>query len=508
MLLLLTAAFLFRLQGIWFGYPLSVHPDEPLIVNAALHMVRTGNLNPHFFEYPTLFIYLQALLYAAITFLERLFSPFPTSAMPEIEFYVCGRVLNVVLSTATIYATYEIGRRVINAWAGLAAACFISASNLHVANSFTITVDSSVALWSSLSALMAVMIYTGGEKRWYYVASGIFAGFAVASKYTAFPAVLPMIIAHLYQARQDRHWINMNIVIGLFAAPCAFLLTTPYALLDSKSFIKAIMLQGHHYGTGHPGAESLTNSSYALYFNYLFTKGFGIVPGILAVTGMSFLLAEDRWKALMLLGFPLFFFLFVGAYKVFFSRNIVATIPFLSLFSGLSIYVIADWCRRRLLPSAGHVWRSAVIFAVGLVLVFISTYSQVVYAHQTIQEMTLPDTRWVGLLWIQENLPPGAHIGREHYTPPVEKYTDKYSVSDMGYFPFAKKKEIIEKIRTFDFMVVSSGDYGRFVDHPDIYPSQAQAYENFFAGNELVKEFVPDGKTLGGPTIRIYRIKR
>ncbi|MFQ5600856.1 MAG: hypothetical protein ACE5G2_09925 [Candidatus Krumholzibacteriia bacterium] len=44
----------------WFGYPLPVHPDEPLLVEAALNMVRTGNLNPHYFSHPSLDVYFLA----------------------------------------------------------------------------------------------------------------------------------------------------------------------------------------------------------------------------------------------------------------------------------------------------------------------------------------------------------------------------------------------------------------------------------------------------------------
>jgi hypothetical protein len=47
MLMLLIATFILRLTNIWFGYPLPVHPDEPVLVNTALNISVTGDLNPY-----------------------------------------------------------------------------------------------------------------------------------------------------------------------------------------------------------------------------------------------------------------------------------------------------------------------------------------------------------------------------------------------------------------------------------------------------------------------------
>lgn len=507
MLLVIVMAFILRCKGIWFGYPLTVHPDEPLVANAALNMVRTGDLNPHVFLYPTLFIYLQAMLYAIIAFWERVVSSIPISAIPEIDFYISGRVLNVVLSTTTIYITYEIGKKLFNAWVGLIAVCFISVSYLHTINSFYITVDSSVALWSLLSALMAVMVYTKGNKCRYYLAGGIFAGFAISSKYSAFPSVLPMIIAHLFQARENRHYISKNIIVGLLAVPAAFLIASPYALLDYKTFFEGIIFQKNAYTGGFKGAESSTSTSFIPYFDNLLTEGYGVIPTVLALAGICLLTIKDYWKALLLFSVPLVLFLFFGAYKVFFPRNIVAVIPFLSLFSGFCIFTIIEWGQRRLINFVKPAWQAGMLFLCSVVLVVMSIYGQALSTASEVRYMTLPDTRWIAVQWIKKNLPAGIRIGREHYTPPIEKYSDNYRVIYLDLFGLLRAEDsgIIPFI---DFIILSSGDYARFVEHPDGYPNEAYRYNAFFSTHELVKEFAPDRETTSGPTIRIYRLKR
>ena len=58
--LITLVAIWLRLWAIDFGVPMVTHPDEPNILNPALHMIRTHDFNPHWFIYPALIIYIEA----------------------------------------------------------------------------------------------------------------------------------------------------------------------------------------------------------------------------------------------------------------------------------------------------------------------------------------------------------------------------------------------------------------------------------------------------------------
>ena len=163
--LVVCLAFVMRFRGVWFGYPLLLHPDEPTIVNAALDIIKTGDLNPHFFNYPSLNIYLQALLCKTIQLLGYIFYDTSPSKIPVIWYYIAGRTLNVIISVLTIIITYKIGSQLFSPLAGFFSTVFLAVSYLHVTNSYLLTVDSYVAFWSSLVTLMAVLIYTEGKKQ-------------------------------------------------------------------------------------------------------------------------------------------------------------------------------------------------------------------------------------------------------------------------------------------------------------------------------------------------------
>jgi len=501
--LLVSAAFLIRIKGIWFGYPLPVHPDEPVLVEIALRMINTGDPNPNFFRYPTLNIYIQALLFQAVRLFGYLFLDKSPVEIPVIWYYLTGRTFSVLLSVITIIITYVIGRRLFSPLAGLLAAFFLTFSYLHIVNSYLITIDTSVAFWTSLVTLMAVLIYTQGKKTRYYLLGGIFVGLAINSKYTAFVSVAPLLIAHYAQSCDSKKWIDKDILLCLIVIPVAFIVTAPYMILEFNRFMADIIYEARHYTEGHAGAESVSATSYYLYAKYLFSKGYGAIPMMISIFGFILLVRKAPWKAAIIMATPVLIYLFVGNYKVFFPRNMVVVIPFLSLLGGYFTCFVYKLLMEKL--STIPVFSRKVIINLALAFVLsVTVWTQTALALNHIETITLPDTRWVSLKWVEKNLPFGSRIGREHYTPPIEKYTDKFNSVYLGFVVVSNSPLAM---RNLDYMIVSSGDYGRFLWQQDRYPQESQAYLDFFTSHELVKEFIPDQKKLGGPRISIYKMR-
>jgi len=112
--------------------------------------------------------------------------------------------------------------------------------------------------------------------------------------------------------------------------------------------------------------------------------------------------------------------------------------------------------------------------------------------------VTLPHTRWLSKIWIDENLPAGSRIAREFYTPPID--AKRFDVVEVGYWGLIRAPEL----ERYDYLIASSEDFGRFVNHADRYPEQAAAYHRIFSRYDLVKTFKGDWRTSTGPEIRIY----
>jgi 4-amino-4-deoxy-L-arabinose transferase-like glycosyltransferase len=497
------AAFAFRFQGIWFGYPLPVHPDEHQLVERAWRMIWFKDLNPEFFIYPSLNIYLQAGVQVLVTLVLKALRGVQFSEIPLITFYLAGRITTVLMAAATAYVVFEIGRRLVHPLAGLVAALFLAVSFLHVSNSYYVTVDAPAAFFSALAALMAALVLARGPRFAYYLLGGVFAGLAMSSKYTAALAILPLVTAHAYQARRGHGWVNRDLSLALVAVPATLVLTSPYLVLDFPHFWADFQGISEHYRGGHADAEAAGARSWHLYGGMLWGEGYGVAPTLLAGLGLGWLLVRrEWWKAALLASFPIALLAFVGAYKVYFARNVVPLVPFLAVLSGVGVFETAGWVGRRLQSRAPAQWVAA---GVAALLVLGGVWSQAAHAQERIETVTRTDTRWLATRWVEEHVPAGACIAREGLTPPIEDHTDRYRVE------LLQSSNVFERLAGAgcppEYLILSSFNYNRYLRNAQAYPEEASAYRSFFAAHQPLAEFVPNGKTTGGPVIRIYRLE-
>src|SRR5437762_8538521 len=112
--LLIAGGFALRVWGVWFGLPHDfARPDEEKLIGAALGIFQ-GDPNPHFFLYPTLFIYALAAGFAALFAVERLAGVTATQASFVAQsladpsmLHLTARFLAAVIGTATIPLLYS-----------------------------------------------------------------------------------------------------------------------------------------------------------------------------------------------------------------------------------------------------------------------------------------------------------------------------------------------------------------------------------------------------------------
>src|SRR6188508_1008001 len=108
--LILAVAAAARLWFLHAGIPHAVGIDEPQVVDRALRILRTGDWNPHLFDYPTLVIYLHAV----VDILRFLWGALngewgSLDAFPIATVYAAGRFVAAMIGVATVWLTYRIG---------------------------------------------------------------------------------------------------------------------------------------------------------------------------------------------------------------------------------------------------------------------------------------------------------------------------------------------------------------------------------------------------------------
>ena len=176
----MLAALGLRLWSLDTGLPHAVDPEESSLVNRALRILNTGDWNPRVFDYPTLVLYLQAVV-VLIRFMAGAsgaewasLAGFDVAAA-----YGAGRTVTAIVGAATVWLAYRLGREVGTERVGLFAAALLALFPLHVRESHFMTPDVPLTALTTLAVYLAVR----GEhlQPWW---AGLAAGLAAAARYS------------------------------------------------------------------------------------------------------------------------------------------------------------------------------------------------------------------------------------------------------------------------------------------------------------------------------------
>ncbi|MBI4744717.1 MAG: glycosyltransferase family 39 protein [Actinobacteria bacterium] len=519
LLLILFSAFLVRFVGIKFGLPNLYHPDEWAIVNRAMDMLKTGNFNPKNFGYPSLYMYIEGIVFIFHFFygvLKNFFSSLSEITMPG--FYLWGRATTAFMGTATVYVTYITGKKIFNKKVGLLAALLLTFSFLHVKDSHYITVDVPMTFFFSLSFLFSYLICENGERK-NYVLAGLFGGLATATKWNAAPVVLLLVIAHLIQSippyppsipplpRGDTGglkvgeggFLNENIFIGLASFGIGVFVGTPYAFLDLPAFLNTFAEVMVNYRTGHQGYDTLRPWIFYIK-NLISSEGLGYTIFAASLAGMVINILKHKKKDIFLVLSIGLIYVSVSATKVTFPRNSLPLYPLMTLAGGIFLYELIEYFKNHS-KNSPQITNLAIVILIGLVLIL---------PVKKIFEFDLAsaqkDTRTKSAEWMEKHLSTGARIGGDYYAPPISE--EKFEFNKMpliGYHNFEWYQE-----KEFDYLVFTGTEYDRYFEEREKYPTEVGQYEELFNKGILIKEFKEDKRVekFLSPTVRIYKIPK
>jgi 4-amino-4-deoxy-L-arabinose transferase-like glycosyltransferase len=336
LLAIVVLAAVLRLFPLWFGLPYSeARPDEETAVAHAVAAQR-GNLNPHFFHWPSLTFYLFAAAYAVAVSAKRVASM--PGTLTFAEHVLIGRTIVAVAGTLTVYVLYRIGRRVADETTGLIAALFLAVAILHVRDSHFAMTDVLMTCFVMLSLGALLVARDNGARRWFAIA-GLAGGLATSTKYSAVAVVAAMGAVQLQQfaagARpwRARAWLPSVVFVASLVA--GFLLATPYALLDHRAFITDFRYDLMHLSTGHANID--LGSGWIYHLTRSLPYGAGLTIFIAAIPGLVLMLRHHPARALALGAFGATFYVaLAGGHTVFF-RYILPLIPLVCLAAAVTV---------------------------------------------------------------------------------------------------------------------------------------------------------------------------
>ncbi len=505
-----------RLWAITFGLPYLEHPDEPFWIFAVLKMVKTGDPNPHDFIYPSLYYYINALIYLVYYAVGRVLGAFQSLAdlaepvlliggsgkLALRGLLLGGRFFSVAAGCGTVALTFFIARRLTGRLSAATFAALLAAvSPILVTHDRFMAPDGPMTFFTTLTVAGAWLIYERG--RWRdYVLSGVALGLAVGMKYNTAPFALAIVLAHFLRkgrwGLRDWRWVAAGAISVL-----TFLLTTPYALFDTQTFLDGALIDVRHYTGGHAG---VTGGSLAWYVTYFWQTDGPVLA--LAAAGALWGIYRRQRGVIMVAATALAYLLFIGAFTVHFERTAVPLAPLLALLAAALVAALTPtgehpWTHTAppvglsRLPAQGDSGARRTQWAAVAALVVVTLAVPLVGTVREALRLTTPDGLDIARTWIDANLPPGARIGVESYSP----WIDPQKFSIQGFYKLNDHPPEWYVAEGYDYLVFSQRMFRRFYADPVNTAAALAQYEALFSAFEPVMVF-----TDGGYEVRVHRI--
>jgi len=434
LLLVVAVGAILRFTGLRFGFPHTVaRPDEEVIVDTALGVLRDPN--PHFFDWPSLFIYVTAGAYAVLFAVERAVGGairHATVAKAAFEpvLHLIPRALSATTGVLTIAALFGAARELFSRRVAVVAAAFLAVTFLHVRDSHFGVTDVPATFMTVCAFWAGLRCATRGATDARVAITGVLCGLAASTKYNAALVLLPAIAALVQPLAPDapRSIASgaRSLALLLVCAACGFLVGTPYAVLDHRTFLERVALVRSHLAGGHV----IMTRGWPYHARFTLRYGLGIPLMIGASAGTCWLIVEQPRAALIVLIFPVAYYLYLGSGQTVFVRYLMPMVPFVCL-------TAAFFVDRAARVAAGRVnargAREATIVALAFILGAQTLRSSLLFDRL----MTVEDSRVVGADWIVSHFPSGASMyqsgfGAGHLQPRPRGRYPQYTFNEQS----------------------------------------------------------------------------
>ncbi|MEW6040555.1 MAG: glycosyltransferase family 39 protein [Elusimicrobiota bacterium] len=404
---ILIFALLFRTVGANFNLPYVYTTEEYKVINYALGMGR-GDLNPHFFNYPSLYLYFTLFVSGIIFVFGKIFGVFASVQDFAISFvknpttiYFTMRLISGLWSTATVVMTYFTAKELFGKTAGLISMAILSSIPSILISAHEVR-PSMPSMFLVITAFYLLVIFLRKNDHRYFYFSAALIGLATSIYYNAFFLTFPLIASHFFN-RKKISILDLHLWKGLLLIPLFFIAGTPYSLLDFKSFYTDF--SAHSQGA----LSNLPRGLPAVLSHYLFIgHNSYITPflGFICFSGLAFIILKPSPQNLLTL-ITIISFTFPAA--MYFSPGIGYLFPAFPLFIASGAFLI-DKIRGL----------NKFVFSVILLLCFVPSVWE---STELIRTYLIEDTRTTAKEWIEKNIKPGSKILIDvpAHSPPIKE---------------------------------------------------------------------------------------
>jgi len=527
---ILAVALAARLYQMGWGLPYVYEEATPLKkawVMWGWGSPRGLDLNPHFFNYPSLIIYLHVLSQGLVFALMKITGVVTSGADYHARFivdptpvYYAGRLISVVFGAGTVWMTWLVARRFNpenSRVASVAAALLVSVNTYVISRSHLVDVDVPLAFFVMLVFWLLLRLY---EKPTLvrYITVGVAIGLAASTKYTGGMLLLPLVAVYA-GLRVSRNKNNLyqawwHPIAAVLATGAAFLLTSPFVLIDWPTFVQHFGFERDHMQLGHFGLGEA--SSWGFYARALSGNLLGWPAILLAVYGF---IAGYRVAVVMVAAFMLPYLFAVSTWSMHAERYLLPVVPPLLAFAAVAIGSLAGKTPEK--------WnRPKTKATVVAVLIALAAWPAVAGYPAYLRTIRY-DSRTFSADWIEKSIPSGSYLVIEAYGPDLfgpqkvsqvpssvrnavmERKQDSkhFAVLRMPMFQVVpERSEVFYDVSLYenaDYFVTTSDVKDRYAARPDVFSRQMAFYDSLETTCRKIAEVTPGHG--GGSTIAIYK---
>ncbi|HSA83287.1 MAG TPA: hypothetical protein VLF20_00190 [Patescibacteria group bacterium] len=429
-----------------WGAPYYFHPDERNIASAVSRLNFPDQMNPQFFAYGSLPIYTIYFSGVLINILTAHQQPLVTNFDLAIQI---SRFYSALFSTLLIPLLFVIARNIATkqsyknpSRAGLIAA-FLTTSSvgfIQFAHFGTfemwLTFFSILLFWICLQPLTKTML----------LFIGILFGILIAIKVSSlallviFPLILfirPLpsktFLKKLLSTFRSLPIILLQAIIILLAASLIYIITNPFVLVDTKSFLDSMHYESNlAIGTLPVFYTGEFFNTIPVLFQFINIYPFLLNPliTILFIPSFCYLLflifKHKHYQLLVLTSFFLILFLSQAFLFAKWTRYMVPTLPFIYLIVALAISdIIANAVKQsQRLPR--RLWLLAITLFFGINILFAFSYFITVFIR--------PDTRVEAYHYAQKTIPSETPILSEVYDMGIVPFNNSFTNISLFHF--------------------------------------------------------------------------
>jgi hypothetical protein len=414
-------------------------------VPRAWHIVHGGGLDPHWFDYPTLLMYLLA----------------PFEAWQDAPSYLTARLVVLVLALGAIAAAWWLGLRAYGMTAAAVAAAVVAVETTEVAYSRMAVTD--VPLTLGVAATLALLVSGRIEL------GGLVAGLATSIKYPGVLLLVPLLVAGYRQPRR--------LAIGAVLAAVAFCATSPFFVAHFGSAVSDAYRVQRLAHQGWLGFEHDQVAPIA----FIVRLWHGLGPALLVCAlGLVVALAQRRRTDLILASFAIVYFIDISTFGAHFDRYVLPL----------------------LVPLGALAGRLRALAPVTLLLLVVP----LTWAVRDARKLTKTDTRVVAHRWVERHLPHGARIAVDPSLTPFEGFQVLQLQLPL---PEEDQPDRNRSVRVLlehrvRYVVVTGAIADRVLAARDDYPHEVAFYDELRTRTKRLFYRKEDG--LNGPWVAVYRI--